>query len=322
MQVPAAFDYAKATSIDQALSLLAEHGEEARVIAGGHSLLPMMKLRLAKPDALIDINGIAELGTIRVDGDMLSVGALARHADVLRSAIIGEHFPLLHDAERVIADPVVRNWGTVGGSLCQADPAEDLPAALVALRASAVIRSLGGSRTVAIREFHVGPYETVVGPGEILTEVRIDPTRRSMPREARPATLGWRRPAPPWADERRVRWASTMSDRHHGGRRRALHGARGRGVPAGPAGGRGEHRGGRAHRRRTHQPGRRPARPGGLQAPPGSRADRAGTAPCDPSGTGWGGLSMQITVKVNGETYTRDVEPRLLLVHFLRDELG
>jgi len=173
MQVPAPFTYAKATSVEHALSLLAEHGEEARVIAGGHSLLPMMKIRLAKPDALIDINGLAELGTIRIDGDALSVGALVRHADVLASPVIGEHFPILHDAEHVIADPIVRNWGTVGGSLCQADPAEDLPAALVALNASGVIRGAEGSRTVPIREFHVGPYETVVGPAEILTEVRV-----------------------------------------------------------------------------------------------------------------------------------------------------
>src|SRR5258705_324628 len=132
MQVPASFLYAKATSIDHALSLLAEHGEEARVIAGGHSLLPMMKLRLAKPDALIDINGLTDLAFIRVDGDTLRVGALTRHADIFASAVVGEHFPLLHDAEKVIADPIVRNWGTIGGSLCQADPAEDIPAALVA----------------------------------------------------------------------------------------------------------------------------------------------------------------------------------------------
>src|SRR5258705_5588462 len=173
MQVPASFLYAKATSIDHALSLLAEHGEEARVIAGGHSLLPMMKLRLAKPDALIDINGLTDLAFIRVDGDTLRVGALTRHADIFASAVVGEHFPLLHDAEKVIADPIVRNWGTIGGSLCQADPAEDIPAALVAVGASAVIRGASGSRTVPIREFHIGPYETVVAPGELLTEVRI-----------------------------------------------------------------------------------------------------------------------------------------------------
>src|SRR5262245_16639382 len=144
MQVPAQFDYAKATSVDHALALLAEHGEEARVIAGGHSLLPMMKLRLAKPDALIDINGLTELSYIRIDGDVLALGALTRHADILASPVIGEHFPILHDAERVIADPVVRNWGTLGGSLCQADPAEDVPAALSALGASMVIRGAGG----------------------------------------------------------------------------------------------------------------------------------------------------------------------------------
>jgi carbon-monoxide dehydrogenase medium subunit len=173
MQVPAPFEYAKATSIDHALELLRQYGEEARVIAGGHSLLPMMKLRLAKPDALVDINGLTELSFIRVDSDTLSLGALTRHAAILSSPVVGEHFPLLHDAERVIADPVVRNWGTIGGSLCQADPAEDIPAALVAIGASVVIRGAAGSRTVPIREFHIGPYETVVGPGEILTEVRI-----------------------------------------------------------------------------------------------------------------------------------------------------
>jgi carbon-monoxide dehydrogenase medium subunit len=173
MQVPATFDYAKATSVDHALALLAQHGEESRVIAGGHSLLPMMKLRLAKPDALIDINGLTELSYIRVDGDALAMGALTRHADILGSAVVGEHFPLLHDAERVIADPVVRNWGTLGGSLCQADPAEDIPAALSAIGATVVIRGAGGSRTVPVREFHEGPYETVVGQTELLTEVRI-----------------------------------------------------------------------------------------------------------------------------------------------------
>ena len=173
MQVPAPFDYAKATTVDHALTLLAEHGPEARVVAGGHSLIPMMKLRLARPDALIDINGLTDLAYLRVEGDELAVGALTRHVDVLSSPVVGEHFAVLHEAERVIADPIVRNWGTVGGSLCQADPAEDLPAALVALNATAVIRNREGTRTVPVRELHVGPYETVVEPGELLTEVRI-----------------------------------------------------------------------------------------------------------------------------------------------------
>jgi carbon-monoxide dehydrogenase medium subunit len=173
MQVPAPFDYAKATSVDHALALLAEHGPEARVVAGGHSIIPMMKLRLARPDALIDINGLTDLAYLHLDGEELAVGALTRHVDVLGSALVGEHFPVLHEAERVIADPIVRNWGTVGGSLCQADPAEDLPAALAALGATCVIRGQQGTRTVGVRELHVGPYETVVEAGELLTEVRI-----------------------------------------------------------------------------------------------------------------------------------------------------
>lgn len=173
MQVPASFEYAKATTVEEALALLARHGEEARVVAGGHSLIPMMKLRLAQPDALIDINDVDELSRIRIDGGELCVGALVRHAELLDSAVAGEHFPILHDAERVIADPVVRNRGTVGGSLCQADPSEDLSAAFGALRASAVIRGPDGERVVPLREFHTGPYETVIEPGELLTELRI-----------------------------------------------------------------------------------------------------------------------------------------------------
>jgi carbon-monoxide dehydrogenase medium subunit len=173
MQVPAHFEYRRATSVDDALELLARHGSEAWVIAGGHSLLPMMKLRLAQPDALIDINDIAELSYIRVEGDELRVGAMVRHAELLGSSVVGEHFPIFHDAERVIADPIVRNRGTVGGSLCQADPSEDLSAAFAAVRATAVIRGQRGERTVPIREFHTGPYETVVGLGELLTELRV-----------------------------------------------------------------------------------------------------------------------------------------------------
>lgn len=174
MQVPAHFEYEKATTLDHAITLLARLGPEARVLAGGHSLIPMMKLRMAQPDALVDINDLeAELGAISVEGDELRIGALVRHAELLASAVIGEHYPIFHDAERVIADPVVRNRGTIGGSLCQADPSEDLSAAFAAVEATAVIAGPKGTRTVPIREFHVGPYETVVGPGELLTELRV-----------------------------------------------------------------------------------------------------------------------------------------------------
>jgi carbon-monoxide dehydrogenase medium subunit len=173
MQVPASFQYRLATSIDDALMLLARYGPESRVLAGGHSLLPMMKLRLAHPDALIDINQCTEIANIRIEESGIGIGAMARHADVLASSVLGQRFPILHDAERVIADPVVRNRGTVGGSLCQADPSEDLSAAFAALRAELLVRGPDGERTVPVREFFLGPYQTALADGEILLEIRL-----------------------------------------------------------------------------------------------------------------------------------------------------
>ncbi len=174
MQVPAYVEYEKATSVDHALALLTRFGPEARILAGGHSLIPMMKLRLAQPETLIDINGLSELCYIKVADGELRIGALTRHAQLLESPAAGGHFAILHDAEAVIADPIVRNWGTIGGSLCQADPSEDLSAAFATLKASMVIRGPEGTRTVSARDFHTGPYETVVAPGELLTEIKIE----------------------------------------------------------------------------------------------------------------------------------------------------
>jgi carbon-monoxide dehydrogenase medium subunit len=171
MQVPSHVEYERATSVEHALSLLSR--PETRVLAGGHSLIPMMKLRLAQPEVLVDINGLAELAFIALDGDRLRIGALARHADLLSSSVAGQRFPIFHDAERVVADPIVRLWGTIGGSLCQADPSEDLSAAFAAVRATAVIRGKDGERTVPVRDFHLGPYETVIGSGELLAEIRV-----------------------------------------------------------------------------------------------------------------------------------------------------
>jgi carbon-monoxide dehydrogenase medium subunit len=173
MQVPAPFHYARATSVAHAIQLLTEFGPEARVVAGGHSLIPMMKLRLAQPEALVDINDLSDLSYVRLEGDQLRIGGLTRHAELLASAVAGEYFPIFHDAERVIADPVVRNFGTVGGSLCQADPSEDLSAAFAAVRAEAVLQGPAGTRTVPVRELHTGPYETVLAPDELLTELRV-----------------------------------------------------------------------------------------------------------------------------------------------------
>ena len=171
MQVPSHVEYERATSVEHALSLLSR--PDTRVLAGGHSIIPMMKLRLAQPEVLVDINELTELAFIGLAGDQLCIGALARHADLLDSAVAGELFPIFHDAERVVADPIVRLWGTVGGSLCQADPSEDLSAVFAAARATAVIRGRDGDRVVPVRDFHLGPYETVIGPGELLAEVRV-----------------------------------------------------------------------------------------------------------------------------------------------------
>ena len=173
MQVPAQVEYERATSVEHALALLVRYGPEAKILAGGHSLIPMMKLRLAQPEVLIDINGLSDLCYINLTGAELRIGTLTRHSQLLESQVAGEHFAILHEAERVIADPIVRNWGTVGGSLCQADPSEDLSAAFAALKGTMIIQGPDGSREVSARAFHTGPYETVVGPAELLTEIRL-----------------------------------------------------------------------------------------------------------------------------------------------------
>ncbi|MET1154116.1 FAD binding domain-containing protein [Arthrobacter sp.] len=179
MQIPAPFDYVRASDVEHALALLERHGPESRLVAGGHSLLPMMKLRLARPEWLIDINGLAELDFVVREGDVFRVGALTRHTTLLESPEVARLFPIVTDAEHVIADPVVRNRGTIGGSLCQADPAEDLSTVCDVLRAEAVIRGPAGERVVSMEEFHRGPYETAVGQNEILTELRFPIRARS-----------------------------------------------------------------------------------------------------------------------------------------------
>ncbi|KJF21741.1 Carbon monoxide dehydrogenase medium chain [Rhodococcus sp. AD45] len=174
MQVPGPFEYERATGIDHAIGLLERLGDQARVVAGGHSLLPMMKLRLANPEYLIDINDLAEeLGYITFGDGHVRIGAMARHRQLLESDDLASAFPIFRDAEKVIADPVVRNRGTIGGSLCQADPAEDLSTVCSVLEATCVVRGPSGTRDIPMAEFHVGPYETALSTNEILVEVRI-----------------------------------------------------------------------------------------------------------------------------------------------------
>jgi carbon-monoxide dehydrogenase medium subunit len=177
VQVPAPFEYERATSVDHALTLLTQlgvGGGGARILAGGHSLLPMMKLRLATPEWLIDIDDLAEeLGYITERDGVVRIGAMARHRALLESPLLAQRAPIFADAERVIADPIVRNRGTIGGALCQADPAEDLSAVCAAIGAELVVRSLEGERTLTMDEFYRGPYRTAVADDEILVEIRV-----------------------------------------------------------------------------------------------------------------------------------------------------
>ncbi len=173
MQTPAPFQYERATSVESVIARLEELGPDARIIAGGHSLLPMMKLRLANPEHLIDVNDLDGLSYIREQEGEIRIGALTRHHELLESELLARHFPIFADAERVIADPLVRNRGTMGGSLAQADAAEDLSAVCSALKAQVVIAGSGGERLVAMDDFHVGPYQTAVGDAEMVVEVRV-----------------------------------------------------------------------------------------------------------------------------------------------------
>jgi carbon-monoxide dehydrogenase medium subunit len=171
--IPASFEYLRAVSAAEALSLLTEHGPEAKIIAGGHSLLPLMKLRLASPSVLVDVGRIRELSYIRDLGDHVAVGALTRHCDVQRSTLLQADVPLLAHVAGVVGDPQVRHRGTIGGSIVHGDPASDLPAAVLALGATLVITGPAGIREVSARDFFRGFLETAVEPDELLTEIRL-----------------------------------------------------------------------------------------------------------------------------------------------------
>jgi aerobic carbon-monoxide dehydrogenase medium subunit len=186
--IPAAFEYIPAESSAHALDLLAEHGDDAKLLAGGHSLLPMMKLRLAMPEVLIDIGRLEELAGVRADDTDLVIGATTRHADLAASELVRAEAPLLAYAAAQVGDPQIRHRGTIGGSLSHADPAADLPMALVALGGSVEIEGPGGSRLVAADDFFQGFFETALGPDELLTAVRVP-----------------RRPGVPWGYQKFVR---------------------------------------------------------------------------------------------------------------------
>ena len=178
--IPAAFEYHAPTSIAEAIGLLAQLGDDAKVLSGGQSLIPLMKLRLANPRHLVDINGIPGLAGIRDADGFLRIGALTRESELEESDLIRTRYPLLHDTSKVIADPVVRNLATVGGNLAHADPANDHPATMLAMGAEVVAAGRGGERRIPIEAFFTGPFETALRGDEILTEIRVPvPSARS-----------------------------------------------------------------------------------------------------------------------------------------------
>jgi len=171
--IPAKFDYVRPSSVDEAVAALRDAGEDAKILAGGQSLLPVLRLRLAAPSVIIDLGGIADLRRIAEDGDRIAIGAMAPHHDVMRDDLVKQHVSLLSQATATVADPQVRHRGTLGGALAHADPAGDLGAVALALDAEFVIAGASGTRTVPASEFFVDYFTTAIGEGEILTQVRF-----------------------------------------------------------------------------------------------------------------------------------------------------
>ncbi|HEX9343648.1 MAG TPA: xanthine dehydrogenase family protein subunit M [Actinomycetota bacterium] len=171
--IPASFDYEVATSADHAIALLGEHGEDAKLLAGGHSLLPLMKLRLAAPTMLIDIGRLPDQSYVRDGGDHIAIGALTTHEDVHKSDLLRSQCPLLSHTAGEIGDPQVRHRGTIGGSVAHADPASDVPTVLLALDAELVVQGPEGTRTLPAAGFWTGLFESAIGPRDLLTEIRV-----------------------------------------------------------------------------------------------------------------------------------------------------
>jgi aerobic carbon-monoxide dehydrogenase medium subunit len=174
--IPAPFEYVRARSVDEAIAALTEHGDDAKLLAGGHSLLPLMKLRLAVPAVLVDISGIPELSYVRVDGDEVAIGAGTRHFELERSDVARAEVPLLPHVASRVGDPQVRHKGTLCGTVAHSDPASDLPTALLALGGSVVVQGPGGTRSIPVTEFWLGFFETALQPDELVVELRVPRT--------------------------------------------------------------------------------------------------------------------------------------------------
>ena len=171
--IPGSFEYHRPASLSEAVALLGQLDSDARVIAGGHSLIPMMKLRLAMPSHLIDLAGVAELKGVRLEGGEIVIGAMTTQHEIIGSELLAQHAPILRETAEVIADPQVRYVGTIGGNVANGDPGNDMPALMMTLGATYVLRGASGERRVAAREYYLSPYETAAEPGEVLAAVRV-----------------------------------------------------------------------------------------------------------------------------------------------------
>ncbi len=188
--IPATFSYERAGSVEEAIELLGRDGD-AKVLAGGHSLIPAMKLRIARPSVLVDVGRLDDLRYVREDGDRIAIGALTRHSALVGDPVLTARCPLVAQATELVGDPQIRHRGTIGGSLAHADPASDLGAVAIALDAELVARGPDGERTIAATEFFVGPFTSALGPQELLTEIRVPAVERGVYLKHQRSTRDW-----------------------------------------------------------------------------------------------------------------------------------
>ncbi len=322
--IPATFEYHAPTSIKEATALLARLGDDAKVLSGGQSLIPLMKLRLASPKYLVDINGLPGLGTIAESDGFLRIGGLCRESDLEESELIRTRYPLILDTCRVIADPIVRNLATVGGNLAHGDPANDHPATMLALGAEVVAVGGGGERRIPIAAFFTGPFTTALRTDEILVEIRVP----IPPARSGGAYVKLERKVGDFATAAVAVQVALAAD---GTCARAGIGLTNVGAMpikassaeaalAGPAPRRGRDQAGDRAGGRGGRARRGPARIGRVQDRPGASPDGARAAP-GPRARGRRRevRSMLVKMTINGEKYEADVEPRLLLVHLIRE---
>ena len=326
--IPGSFEYHRPASLSEAVALLGRLDSDARVIAGGHSLIPMMKLRLAMPSHLVDLAGVPELKGVRLEGGEIVIGAMTTQREIIVSGLIAEHAPILRETAEVIADPQVRYLGTIGGNVANGDPGNDMPALMMTLGATYVLSGPGGERRVPARDYYLGLYETAAKPGEVLAAIRVprppsghgwayEKLKRKVGDYATAAaavilTVSGGRIATCAIGLTNVAGTALLAERRRRGGRRL--GARQAGARAR-----------RSRRNRRRFAFRRRARLGRISRQDGRRHDREGACPRVRPRNILKGPRMSLTnvsMTVNGKTMSAEVEPRTLLIHYLRENLG